>query len=716
MTTSHDPNPTAATGTPDPTTAAATGTPDPITASADPRATPAVERVLHDRPAATLLVDRDTGTVIHANALAVELSPGMSLPVPIEEWSRNAGLRTADGAVLEDGETLAVVAGGTPVRGLEATAARGSDASAPREALWVIGIPLDDAPPPLAHQSLVILLPVRQTEAVEALQAVGDDLHARAAVASELSFTISDPSRTDDPIIWVNPAFERVTGYTSEDALGRNCRFLQGTGTDPAAVERIRSALREGRTVADTLLNYRKDGTPFWNQVVISPVLDAEGRITHHVGIQADVTERIEAQRDRDAALHEARVSRDRLQLLAQVSEQLASHLNYDDAVAALAELAVPPLADWGFVTVTSDRGRFERLHLAARDPGDAEAARLLEAQDPSWIEQSPSVAHALRSGPGHVAVPFPVDVTGLPARTTPEQLELLRRLGLGSALVVPLRARERVIGVLVLVSRGELDPEAVLTAAHVGARAGLALDNVRLYLRERAAALTLQHSLLPEIPEVAGLDLAASYLPALHRAEVGGDWFDVLPLPDGAVGLAVGDVVGHDLQAAASMGQLRSVLRSYAWSGEPAGRVMARLDELVRGLGMADVSTCVYLRLEHGRLTYSRAGHPPPLLRAGGRVDQLAGGLTTPVGVRNVDEPVEGEEAFEPGSVLVIYSDGLVERRDRSLRRGIEALAGALADLPEDLTAEEIRDALVARFVDADQEDDVCLLVIRCL
>ncbi|HMO11086.1 MAG TPA: PAS domain-containing protein, partial [Actinotalea sp.] len=101
----------------------------------------------------------------------------------------------------------------------------------------------------------------------------------------------------------MNPAFERVTGYTSEAVLGRNCRFLQGPDTDPVALDRIRRGLKEGRTVAETLLNYRADGTPFWNQLVISPVLDANGEVTHHVGIQADVTRRVEALEEREAEL-----------------------------------------------------------------------------------------------------------------------------------------------------------------------------------------------------------------------------------------------------------------------------------------------------------------------------------------------------------------------------------------------------------------------------
>lgn len=695
--------------------------------TADPRAAAALPAVVHDKPAATLLVDVERGTVVFANVLATELAPGLHLPVSLEDWSREAGLVTPDGAPLGEGDfSLADLAAGRPARGLAVSAARRSDTSAAREALWVVGVPLTDAPAPLTRQSLVILLPVREEATLRALQERAGDLHARAAMASELSFTISDPHAEDDPLVWVNPAFERVTGYTAADSVGRNCRFLQGPGTDRATVDRLREALRRGETFAETLLNYRKDGTPFWNQVVISPVLDADGVITHHVGIQADVTERVELERARDEALDEARVTSERLQLLAEVVDALAHHLDYADAVDALADVAVPALATWGFVTVTTDAGRIERIHIATTHPGSAGAARILETEDISWLTRSPSVAAALASESGYVAAPFRVDLASLPDRTTPRQLEALEALGLGSALVVPLRARDRVIGVLCLV-HDSVDgfPRSVVdTAAHLGQRAGLALDNVRLYLREREAALTLQHSLLPEIPDVEGLDIAASYVPAVHRAQVGGDWFDVLPLPDGALGLAVGDVVGHDLRAAASMGQLRSVLRSYAWSGEHAGRVIAHLDELVRGLGMADISTCVYLRLEvtdgdaegSRRLTYSRAGHPTPLLRLpGGEVVALDGALSTPIGVTTLGEPAPQAEQLMPrGSVLVVYSDGLVERRDRSLREGIAELTRTLAALPAGASAAEVRDELVERLVLARQEDDVCLLVVR--
>ncbi len=368
--------------------------------------------------------------------------------------------------------------------------------------------------------------------------------------------------------------------------VGTNCRFLQGEGTDPEAIARISAAIRAGRTIAETLVNYRSDGTPFWNQVVISPILDAAGEVTHYLGIQADVTDRVEAQQAHDEALNAARADRARLAVLARVSEGLASNREYTAAVASLAETVVTETADWGAVAMVNERGRVERLHVAATDPALRDAAEDLEGLPTTWFTRAPAVRAALRPE-ADPAQPYPIDREALAGRTTRAQLAVLERLGLGSALVVPLRARERTIGVIILVRRGaSFAPEHVATAGHVAHLAGLSLENVRLFERERTVALTLQRRLLPEVPHVDGLDVAATYLPAQHPAEVGGDWFDVLALPDGATGLAVGDVVGHDMSAAASMGQLRSVLRSYAWSGEPAGRVVERLDELVLGVG----------------------------------------------------------------------------------------------------------------------------------
>lgn len=682
--------------------------------------------VVRDTPAAVLLVDLDEGEVVFANHLARQLAPGTGLPVGIPEWSRAAGLRDTTGEEMEDGPApLRRVASGEPVTGEAVTAERGSDATSAREALWVVGFPLTDAPPPLARQALVVMLPLREQEAVAELQDTGD-LRYRAVVASDLSFTISDPHGEDDPLVWVNPAFERTTGYASADVVGRNCRFLQGPGTDREAVARISRALREDEPITEVLLNFHADGTAFWNEVVISPVFDADGRLTHHVGVQSDVTARVEAAAERDRALEAARRANARLEALARVSTALSSRLDSHEALAVLPGLVVPDLAAWAFAIGTDGAGRASAFHVAHGDPAMAEHARVLATEDPQRYEHGPQLAELL-SGAVTDPISWELDVedAGAPLERE-ESRAALRAMGMRRVVLVPLRARGRTTAVLglVVVDDRPPGPTDLATMADVGVRAGLAIDNARLYEREHAAALTLQRSLLPDLPELEDFDVAATYLPAGVGAEVGGDWYDVLDLPDGGLGVAIGDVMGHDLQAAAAMGQLRSVLRSYAWSGDEPGAVLRQLDLLVRGLGMAGLATCAYARItcaeDGGRcaVTYARAGHPPPmLLLPGGAVERLDQALTTPIGVAAPRTVVDQAEVpMPPGAALVLYTDGLLERRDRPLRQGIEELARVLSQAPEGCSATALRDLVVARFADGglDLEDDTCVLVVR--
>ena len=542
----------------------------------------------------------------------------------------------------------------------------------------------------------------------------------RTVLDSNLSISISDAQRPDRPLIWVNAAFTRLTGYPLDEAVGRNCRFLQGAGTDPRTVARIRTELDAGRTIATVVRNYHRDGTPFWNQIVITPVTDDTGLVTHLVGIQARFTDQLPPEHVHDLEDgFDARASA-RLDLLARVSDELARNLDYDAAADALGDITIPALATWGFVAMTDERGRFSRIHLVVADPARRDLARLLEEEDVSWLSRSPKVTEALASSPGYVATPFPVDTDGLPGRTSPAQLDLLRHLGLGSSMVVPLRARDRVIGVLCLVHEDEFDAGAVVTAAHLGRRAGLALDNVRLLLAERSAALTLQQSLLPTITDVPGLDVATAYVPSGRRAQVGGDWFDVLPLPDGTVGLAVGDVVGHDLRAAAAMGELRGVLRSYAWEGLGPAEVVDRCNDVIKGLGMAAMATAVYARLERGdgggwTMRYANAGHPPPLLRrADGRVELLTGNLSPMIGATREVPREETVVVCGAGDVFLLHTDGLIEAPGTDPDERTQLIADTLAAQPSDIPVEELCDRLLGVLGVDGLRDDAVLLAIR--
>ncbi|WP_407319912.1 SpoIIE family protein phosphatase [Isoptericola halotolerans] len=667
---------------------------------------------------AVLLIDTMAQQVVDANPVATRLVRGLGLPVSFASWCAAAGV-----VPLSDQETPAaeaVLASLRDGRGIALRSTRAGDDTVS----WAVGLPLTGAPEGLSGRAVVVLLPVAGLQEGAGPVAPPDGLQMRAAVASHLSFTISDPSLPDDPLIWVNPAFTRATGYAADEVIGRNCRFLQGAGTDPASARRIRSALEDGEAVGETLLNYRKDGTPFWNQVVISPVLDEAGEVTHRVGIQTDVTDRVHDDRRRALELDVVQRQNERLSLLAGITQALVSLFDEEAGAALLPDLVAPHFGSWCAVVVVDDQDRPRLVHVAARDAARAGDVALLERSQ-RWAFESPEISDMLAADGNTVPAPFAVDVDVLPSRTTPDELAALRRLGLGSAIVVPLRGRDRVIGVLVVVSTDDVDafsPDDVHDIVALGARSGLALDNARLYRREHDAAVTLQRSMLPEIVEAPGLDCAALYVPASVGADVGGDWYDVVPLPSGQVAVSVGDVVGHDIRAAASMGQLRSVLRSEAWSGRSPSEVVTGMDDLVRGLGMADMATCVFALLdppdEEGtrQVTYTRAGHPAPLLlRRDGTVELLDGALTTPVGAPTIGEELpESVARLRAGDSLLLFTDGLVERRDRSLRLQLADLHRRAGEIETGMDAVGVRDAIVEVCADGDTEDDTCILVVR--
>ncbi|MBE9925567.1 SpoIIE family protein phosphatase [Cellulosimicrobium cellulans] len=549
-------------------------------------------------------------------------------------------------------------------------------------------------------------------------------LERRAMSASDVSFTIADARAPGMPLVWVNPAFTATTGYTAAEVLGTNCRFLQGPATDRDAVARIREGVADARTVGETLLNYRKDGTPFWNQLTISPVHDELGTLTHFVGVQADVTARVETARSREVALDAAISANHRLTTTTRLVERLGELLGTEDVLAGAVHAVAEVFSCWAVVVTYPDRR--SRTDVASHDPALADAARRL-SRTPGWADRSLAAVDVLGGG-AQFARPFDVTPDLVSPHADEEELAAMQELGLGSAMSVGLRARGRVVGVLAVVSAqpGFFGEEDAVMFEDLGHRIGLLLDNARLYERERDAAHTLQERMLPRLRPLDGLDVAVVYRPAgggssVGAAAVGGDWFEAIELPDGRVLLVVGDVVGHDMHAAAAMGQIRSALLTVASGGTTPGDLVERLDGLVKRFGLADVATCVVATLgppaaDGAReLVYCRAGHPPPLLRTpDGVVRPLEGGLTTPVGVVTPAPVTAARLPVPAGSTLVLYTDGLVESRARGQREGIVELARALGRAPADAGAAATRDHLLDQAGDHRSEDDTCLLVVR--
>jgi PAS domain S-box-containing protein len=715
--------------------------------------------VLADVPVAVLVIDRAVSTVIYANIAAIELAGNVRLPVDVDSWGAAAGLTDLGGGPLaRSSGPLSAVAQGRPVTGEAVRMApgtstvqqRAADRDADGKLLWVTGFPLSQAG---SDQSLALVVflqldPVEQADdPVAYLQALRD----RAVIATDITFAITDPGQPDNPLVWVNPSFTRVTGYEADEAVGRNCRFLQGPATDPAAVEEIRTALAEERGVTTTLLNYRKDGTAFWNQLSVSPVFDGDRNLVSFVGVQTDVTERVRVEREREAAFtaekaarHEAELARsiaeqartdaehaqaeaeeaqDRLALMAEATSALIATLDMTELLDRLAGLCVPRLGDWVFVTLLDEYGEVREYAARHRDGRDGELHEF-------------AALHVMHLGPGSpsrrsMASSSPVVMNDLSADdrvavfTWPGAREAFERITGAHVLTVPMVARRRTLGAIALIrnadrqafSQDELD-----LVADLGGRAALAIDNVRLYQREHSVADTLQRSLLPDLPEVPGIESAALYASASSAADVGGDFYDLLALPDSSVGIVVGDVVGHDVAAAAAMGHLRGLLRACVWDAEDAdpGTVLARVDRLVQGLRVASLATMVYAHalrpVRDGapwEVHVASAGHPPMLLRhPNGSVRILSEitGMLVGVDASTHRESVVLE--VTAGSTLIAYTDGLIERPGQDMDHGIHALCERVMKAPIDAGPRELCDAAVSGGLD--HRDDVALIAVR--
>jgi serine phosphatase RsbU (regulator of sigma subunit) len=291
---------------------------------------------------------------------------------------------------------------------------------------------------------------------------------------------------------------------------------------------------------------------------------------------------------------------------------------------------------------------------------------------------------------------------------------------------VLPIRGRGRTLGLLTLYYRSDSVREHDLsTAQDVADRTGLALDNARLYSAQQQLAEGLQRSLLTEPPQPDHGEIAVRYLPAAEAARVGGDWYDAFLQPEGSTTLVIGDVVGHDTEAAAAMGQLRGLLRGIAtYSNAGPAEVLRGLDASMTTLQIPTLATAAVARFEQtpdelsrgvARMRWANAGHLPPLvINPDGSVAELAawkGDLL--LGVDPDATRRESVVTLDRGSTVLLFTDGLVERRNSDLDAGLARLRDALVELA-DRPLEEMLDELLDRLVHGRPEDDVAMVAVR--
>ncbi|WP_229071938.1 GAF domain-containing SpoIIE family protein phosphatase [Actinoplanes sp. DH11] len=420
-----------------------------------------------------------------------------------------------------------------------------------------------------------------------------------------------------------------------------------------------------------------------------------------------------------DEARQGAESAHQQLEVLAELTESLAATMDVEEAMRRLGDVVTTRLADWCVVTVTDGPRGPAHVSATHRDPARAaDMARLAELGVRSRADLRAMVravrrTRALRTTDG---------AADLQSRLHDAELaEITARAGFGASLLVPITSpvRQPAFGAVLLVKepeRAAFTAAEERTAAEIGRRAGLAVENSRLYREQRHVAEVLQRSLLTELPVIPGVGLHARYVPAQDGTAVGGDWYDAFAQPDGSVVVAVGDVAGHDIEAAATMGQMRNLVRGNAYGRlDDPGVLLSDLDQALQGLRVPGAATAVLARVCRSwsgwSVSFASAGHPPPLLLLPDGTVQTWWVPPEPLLGLPPREPRSTSHRFvPPGSTLVLYTDGLVEDRERLLDEGVAAIAEVLragAGLPPDELCERLLAAATSG------NDDIALLLV---
>ena len=520
---------------------------------------------------------------------------------------------------------------------------------------------------------------------------------------------------------------------------------------DRALVNRAldRSIAEVGPYAADYRI-VRPDGEIRWVRARGRSLPGPDGTASRLVGAAYDTTAEQEAQKRDAQTLQRAA---ERTALLADVTDALIGTLDLDEAVARLARAVVPELGDWCVVTLadTPDDARGWGWRRQLRDVASWHVdpalrplvARYSELRIGALLDESFLVRAFHGREPQVVAENAAAQVASV--LEPGEARDLAVQLDAGSVAVVPLLGRGRTVGLLSLFrDRGQapLSPGELDTLIEVAGRAGLALDNARLYAGQRDLAEVLQRSMLTAPPQPDQVAVAVRYESAAEAAQVGGDWYDAFQQDSGITMVAIGDVVGHDTEAAAAMSQVRSLLRGIAvHTGDGPADVLRGVDRAMARLQPDTTATAVVARFEQTaeerdagviRVRWSNAGHPPPMIvvtpegtvdrdwRLGGRpdeaIDALWGDRSDLLLGLDPETPRSETVVTLPAHATVwLYTDGLVERRGQSLDEGLAKLREVLDDLArEELDLEESCEELLRRMLPERPEDDVALVAVR--
>ena len=510
-------------------------------------------------------------------------------------------------------------------------------------------------------------------------------------------------------------------------------------GDDVRTMEDIAGQVLRGRSWEGTFEAERGDGSRGLMRAQAVPLRHPGGDVDGIVILA------------REASKRDGQLQLDRIALLERVGERLAGSLEIGTTLKHVADLLVPQFADHCFIDLFQGEQLIRRVHRHASDWAPAHG---IWAQVGEQIHYPDGHFCQLAMARLDTVVVTDLDLDYYPAPSA-ESLAAAHEAGLTSVVAAPLYARGELLGVMSLALSRLTDreernydaPDRDLIGA-IASRVAIAIDNSMLFETERQTALAFQKSLLPQaIPDLDGLDIACRYVPAKPletqgqgiQTQVGGDWYDIIPLAAGRVGIVIGDVEGRGARAAAIMGQMRAALRAFAQDENPPADIMRKLDEWCRSLAPADEAgvplagdpptvSCIYMIYDawSRELTFANAGHDAPLMVSGGQARQLEflhKGVLLGVrgkGIRGVPTYKEQTAVVPPGAVLVFYTDGLTDRRTHAdgsghytedealemLQRAVRA-AAASGDADAVATAAEYA-------VPGDIDDDMAILVVK--
>jgi PAS domain S-box-containing protein len=664
-------------------------------------------------PASVVIVEPGSARVLFANRAALELT-GEEDPVgrSAAEWMPAGSCRDAEGRPLAEAALPAVrAARGERVRGTLVSWQTPRGERTLRATAQVVAAP-DGAPAALV--SFEDVTELRAAQLGERL--VGDDLRAILEGVAD-SVTAQGP---DGNLVYANEAAVRMLGFPSAEALlsapltkiMARWELLTPEG-DPLPLETLpgRRALM-GEESAGVLVKFidRETSETRWSRIKAKPVSDADGSVRLAINVIEDVTELKQVEESQ--------------RFLAEASRVLADSLEYESTLAAIAHLAVPGVADWCAVELGNDAtGELDRVAVAHIDPAKVIWAQEIAERYPADPRADRGVHHVLRTGEAQLWPDIP-DALIVEAAKDEEHLRLIRGLGMTSVMMVPMRVRERVFGVISFVSAesGRRFTEADLRLAEdLALRAGTAVENARLYRARTKIAQTLQASLLPPLlPDVPGVEAGALYRPAGEEHEVGGDFYDLFATMEHHWFAVIGDVCGKGAEAAAVTALARYTIRAAAAQDRSPAAILQWVNEAMLREGTSRFCTIAVAHLDRSapttRLTVAVGGHPAPLiLRADGTVEAAGAGGTL-IGL--VEDPTLTDATTElaAGDAVLLYTDGVTEAeapRHVWTPEELASMVAGAAGVSAQALVDHVADAALAG-LEAPPRDDVAILALR--